>query len=525
MRRRLFRVDGWTAPARVGRLPVLGAALLGVIDAFSFAPSGHALMQLGALALFSMVLWRAAARGAGPRGGALLGFVWAFAAFTVGVSWLFVSMHDYGGMPAPLALLALLAFCAYLAIFPAAACALALAAWRPDRPWTAVATLAGSWALTELLRGWLFTGFPWLSTGYAQIDGPFASVAPWLGVHGVSLVTLLCAGAIGLIGACGLARRRTGLAGAFGCAGLALGLAVAGELGAPGDTPVARLRVGLLQGNVPQDLKFDPARTRQAMLDYVETIGPDRVDLTVLPETAWTIPWSRTPADVASAVLHRVQATGGLMAIGMPLVARTDPDGRVRSITNSVAVLDSSGNAIARYDKRHLVPFGEFVPWGFRWFVNLMNIPLGDFGRGSSSQTLLNIGRERIAFNICYEDLFGHELAEQVRQGATVLINATNIAWFGRSHALGQHLQIARMRSLELARPMLRSTNTGVTAAIDHRGRVLARLPDHTRAALVVEITGQTILTPFARWGQWGIALVAGLLTLCAGALAGRRRP
>src|SRR5690606_33234966 len=137
------------------------------------------------------------------------------------------------------------------------------------------------------------------------------------------------------------------------------------------------------------------------------------------------------------------------------------------TLTNSVAVIDRSADVVWRYDKRHLVPFGEFVPFGFGWFVDLMHIPLGDFGRGSASQPPLAIGGQRVAFNICYEDLFGEELATQVRGGATILANVSNIAWFGDSHALAQHLQIARMRSIELARPTLRATNTGVTGAID----------------------------------------------------------
>jgi apolipoprotein N-acyltransferase len=222
-------------------------------------------------------------------------------------------------------------------------------------------------------------------------------------------------------------------------------------------------------------------------------------------------------------LLKRIEMTGGLIAIGKPIVENArEPGGRRWSITNGIAVIDSSGQEIARYDKRHLVPFGEFVPRGFRWFVDLMNIPLGEFARGAADQPLLSVNGERVAFNICYEDLFGHELAEQVRQGATVLINATNIGWFGRSHALGQHLQIARMRSIELARPMLRATNTGVTAAIDHRGRITARLPDHERGVLFATVAGQTTLTAFARFGQWPVACLATMLA-AIGWIAGIR--
>jgi apolipoprotein N-acyltransferase len=276
--------------------------------------------------------------------------------------------------------------------------------------------------------------------------------------------------------------------------------------------------VRLLQGNVPQNLKFDPIRSERAMRDYVGAVDGARTHLTVLPETAWTIPWQQTPRELALELLKKVEMTGGVIAIGKPIVdSESNQDRRNPSITNGIGVFDSSGRQVSRYDKRHLVPFGEFVPWGFRWFVNLMNIPLGEFRRGAREQALLTIGPERIAFNICYEDLFGDELAEQVRQGATLLINATNIGWFGQSHALGQHLQIARMRSLELARPMLRATNTGVTAAIDHRGRVLAQIPAHQPGSLIVDVRGQTAMTLFGRWGHiplLGLSMVFALIAL-----------
>jgi apolipoprotein N-acyltransferase len=518
-------------PGRTFRVAL--AAALGAGVALSFAPLGHALWQLGGLILFFGLLWRAAEHGAGARDGALLGFAFGMGCFTVGVSWLYISMHDYGGMPAPLAAGALLLFCAYLALFHAVVCSIALAVWRSDRPWAAVAGSAGLWTLGELLRGWLFTGFPWLSIGYGQVDGVFASLAPWLGVHGVSLFAVLCASGVGLV----LARLprpdRKGLASGLACGAIAFGLAIGASGWEPPESDSGSLRVRLVQGNVPQELKFDPQRSRAAMIDYTLAVDASKSDLTVFPETAWTIPWSQTPGEIAQSLLERIAATGGLVAIGKPIVDRSDHREQNRwSITNSVAVIAPSegtaaarspGVEVARYDKRHLVPFGEFVPWGFRWFVELMNIPLGEFQRGAPDQPLLAVRQERVAFNICYEDLFGHELAQQVRQGATVLINATNIGWFGRSHALGQHLQIARMRSIELSRPMLRATNTGVTAAIDHRGRVTARLPDHQRGALIATVVGQKTLTPFARLGQWPVTGLAALLA-AIGWFAGTRR-
>jgi apolipoprotein N-acyltransferase len=524
------RPEAGRARPAIGALRWLMAAGAGALEALSHAPVNQPLLQIGALALFFAILWRAADQGLRPIQAAGLGLAFAWPGFTVGLAWLHISMHQYGGMPAPLAALALLLFAAYLAAFTAGVCAITVALGDDRQPWVRVLAVSGLWALGELLRGWLFTGFPWLSTGYAQIDSPLAAVAPWVGVHGVSLVTVLVAAGLGLLTARPRPIDRRLLASVLGCCALVAALVLLAAQLRPEAAPGQTLTISLLQGNVPQDLKFDPVRARRAMEDYIKAIDGRPSDLTVLPETAWTVPWSHTPAEIRGALLARVAATGGAVAIGMPLPVDGVSDAWERGITNGVAVLDGSGTLLARYDKRHLVPFGEFVPWGFRWFVDLMNIPLGEFHRGARHQAPLTLKGERIGFNICYEDLFGHQLAEQVRHGASILVNTTNIGWFGRSHALGQHLAIARMRSLELARPMLRSTNTGVTAAIDHRGRVIERLPDHRSGALIVQVTGQSVITPFARFGLWPITWLAGLLASVPAALlclnlvrAGRR--
>jgi apolipoprotein N-acyltransferase len=226
-------------------------------------------------------------------------------------------------------------------------------------------------------------------------------------------------------------------------------------------------------------------------------------------------------------VLSAVRTSGATVALGLPLraVARGDGPAAEPGLTNSVLAFSADpasadGVRTARYDKRHLVPFGEFVPPGFRWFVDLMRIPLGDFERGATSQPPLAIGDQRVAANVCYEDAFGEELLGALRgaDGATVLANVTNVAWFGRSHAADQHLQIARMRALETARPMIRATNTGMTAAIDHRGRVIAGAEPYSRTVVAARVDGRSGLTPYARSGNGPSLVVAlGLLVLAPG--------
>jgi len=184
---------------------------------------------------------------------------------------------------------------------------------------------------------------------------------------------------------------------------------------------------------------------------------------------------------------------------------------------------------VYQYDKHHLVPFGEFIPPLFKWFTQMMNIPLGDFNRGAVGQPSFEWKGQRLAPNICYEDLFGEELGARFTDPATaptVFVNVSNIGWFGNSVAIDQHLAISRMRALEFERPMLRATNTGATVVIDHRGRVTHSLPRHTRGVLAAEAEGRTGVTPFAWWvsrlGLWPLWLLG--LALVALAAAQRRR-
>ncbi len=498
------------------RRPLVAAAL-GAAHAAAFSPPLQAwwLQVLTLAGLFAML--RMDERG-GWRQAAAPVLAFGFAWFVTGVGWLHTSMHVYGGMPSLLAGAAVALFALYLSLFPLGAAVaarrwLAVAGPRPStHPVAAAAALAAAWGAAEMLRGWLFTGFPWLSIGYAHVDGPLAGFAPWVGVYGVGALAAMTAALL----AFGLRTAWSG--GAIRAVAQALALALAltliGALLATQEPTVAAgdpVRVRLAQGNVPQQLKFEPQAALRAMADYTELIESSDASLVVLPETAWTLPWDATPAEFAQRIAAHGRATGAAVAIGMPLREA----GRGTHYTNSVALI-VDGAPRARYDKRHLVPFGEFIPTGFAWFVRLMHIPLGEFGRGAPVQPPFPIAGQRFAFNVCYEDLFGEELVGAIRDGgASVLVNVSNIAWFGDSRALPQHLEIARMRTLETGRPMLRATNTGVTAAIDHRGRVLARLPHYRRDVLDLSVQGTSGLTAYVRFGNLlPTALLLALLAL-----------
>jgi apolipoprotein N-acyltransferase len=303
---------------------------------------------------------------------------------------------------------------------------------------------------------------------------------------------------------------------------------------APDAAAAPPLSVALLQGNIPQDEKFQPGSGVPVALKwYAEQLQSAKASLVVAPETAIPLLPQDLPDGYAD-TLHKRFTQGTQAALfGIPLGSARE------GYSNSVLGLAPGRAEPYRYDKHHLVPFGEFIPPGFRWFTEMMNIPLGDFNRGEVGQPSFAWQGQRLALNICYEDLFGDELGRRFRDPATaptIFVNVSNIGWFGDTVAIDQHLNISRMRALEFARPMVRATNTGATVVIDHRGRVTASLEPYTRAVLEAQVEGRGLtaargwdLTPYARWVSrlglaplW-VAALAGMLLAAAAALRRRR--
>lgn len=542
------------APAPQRRL---WAAMLaaGMAHALAFAPDPLPswmlpFVQMLAMACLAFAVWRRTRL----RHALALGLLFGLGNFTLGLYWLHTSMHVYGDLPWLQAALAVLALAAFESLFPAIACGLA---WRlsPRRLdgrlsglWMATAWASG-WTLLEWLRGTLLTGFPWLNIGYAHVDSVFAGWAAAVGVYGVAWLAAFASATLALLALSQTPasapppdRRASPLfpvvlaAVAAALGGMLLsGVAWVSAHGQP-------ILVRLVQGNIPQSQKFDPALLLRGMDHYrgLAAMPPKEngadPDLIILPETVIPIPQDLLPDTEWQRWLDVAQQRQAALLLGIPI--HQTPDGR-DAYTNSVVALDAQssidalrdGSTPMRYDKHHLVPFGEFIPKGFRWFVDAIGIPLGDFDRGAVRQRLFPLAGQVVAPNICYEDVFGEEILQAVRPsaqlgaGATLLVNFSNLAWFGDSWALRQHLQMARMRSMETHRPMLRATNTGMTAAISPNGVVRAALPAQQVGLLDVEVQGTTGLTPYVRAGNTPILAWLGMtLLLCVVAGVRRRR-
>jgi apolipoprotein N-acyltransferase len=459
--------------------------LAGAATVLAFAPA--ALQPLAFLTVALLVhLWMHAP----PRRCAWLGFCFGLGLYGAGVSWVYVSLHQFGDMPAPFAAFATLVYCAFLALFPGAA------GWLQARvpasePARAVLLIPAAWVLFEWPLAWILTGFPWMALGYAAAGWPLQGYAPLGGVYALSFITVSVAGMLWL-----LMRRRPAFL--FPIL-LVLG---AGETlrhvawSTPTGEPV---HAALLQGNIAQEMKFRPERAAGILETYARLAEGTRAQLIVFPETALPAFYERIPVAYLARLDAAAKRNNGDLVLGVPFRSGND-------YFNSVVTLGVSPRQV--YHKVHLVPFGEFVPPGFRWTLDLMSIPLSDFSRGSPDQPPLAVAGQRVAVNICYEDAFGDEIAHRVPE-ATLLVNVSNVAWFGDSLAPAQHLQIARLRAIETGRMVLTATNTGITAAIDRSGRVLARLPQYVESRLEVAAQGYSGATPYVRLRDWPVVLIS----------------
>ncbi len=485
--------------------------LAGLLAVYGFAPYYIFPLVVVALAIL-FAQWQHAR---GKWMAARLGFVFGWGFFSSGMGWLYIALHEYGGMPMLLAAAAVALFAAFYALFPAAV-GYAQARLRSrfgGREGVAASIvlallIPALWVLLEWLRGLLFTGFPWLVMGYAQAaDSPLAGYAALFGVYGVSLLVAVSAGLLALLWQLRpdkqIIQHRQGK--------LALGILVLLWLGGAALRMVEWTRpqgepfkVSLLQGNIAQGVKFAEGSLFGTMETYRRLAQSSDARLIVLPETALPLLLNNLPQDYTDILRNHARQNAGDMLIGL--------FERERGLYyNSVVSLGAAESQ--SYRKNHLVPFGEFIPLRplLGWLINdLLHIPMSDQARGGERQQVLQVAGQQVAVNICFEDVFGEEIIRYLPE-ATLLVNVTNDAWYGVSNAAMQHNQIAQMRALETGRMMLRATNTGVTSIIAADGRVQQMLPQHTEGVLTGMAQGYSGSTPYTRWGN---AALLGLITL-----------
>ena len=491
------------------------AAATGALLSLSFAPFGWWPLSILCPALL-IYLWD----GAAPRRAAVLGFWFNFGTFAVGTYWLYIALQLIGHAPVPLALLLMAGLACIMGAYHA------LLGWLVAKYFPArgamrwLVAIPGAWLVVEWFRSWFLTGFGWLALGYAHTDNWLGGLAPVIGQYGLGLVTLLLAGALVTMV---LGERRVQQSAAAAVfAGLgALAFAFRDiEWTQPSGKPIT---VAVVQGAIPQDEKLLVENLPQILATYETlTVQAHGADLIVWPESA--IPdLVNYHIDYMKRVYQAASATGSALVLGA-IRADTNPKTGAEEFFNSVLVMDPATPGVGWYNKHHLVPFTEFfpVPGFIRNWLRLMSLPYSDFNRGDAAQPPLDAAGHKISLGICYEDGYASTQLPALRT-ATLLVNVTNDAWFGRSTARYQHLQISRMRAREAGRPMVRAANDGVSAVIGARGEILVRAPEYEANVLRAELQPRTGLTPYARTGNWPavtLALVFGLF----GAYLGRGR-
>ena len=474
---------------RINLPPQITSLLLGALCVFGFAPFYVFILPVISLAgLF--YLWELTTS---PKQAAKIGFAFGLGFFIAGIYWIYISLHEIGGMPFWMAGLATFLLCAFLALFPA------IVGYLAKRSVHLLPSAAILWVLSEWVRSWIFTGFPWLAVGYSQVPfSPLAGYAPILGVFGAGLAVTVSASLLVLIAQ--NRHRRVAFAGIL-TIWMIGGAASLVNWTIPIGKPT---KVALIQGNIPQEIKWDEAIAIQTVNQYLGMAKQAQAELVILPETALPL-----AIDLAQKNMAQDQVLAPFKTIAVQdhkaiLVGAVSQ--KSEAYFNSMLGI-STIDAIQTYHKSHLVPFGEFIPLKsvFGWiYRDWLNMPLSDLSRGSQKQKPMQMAGQKLAVNICYEDVFGEEIIRQLPE-ATLLVNTSNDAWYGRSNAAEQHLQFSQMRALETGRMVLRATNTGATAIISNKGDVLATVPQFTTIILNGTVQGYTGSTPFIRWGNWVI--------------------
>lgn len=478
--------------ARQGAWQILILQLLaGSSMVFAYAPFGEWYLVFPALVFSSYFLNDLKAKIALKHG-----FAFALGYFGAGMSWVHISMYQFGGTGAFLATLFTLGFVALLAVFPAIAYYLtrryfnqfsAGLFWLIAWPF--------SWFLLEWIRSWIFTGLPWLNLGHSQFEGPLSGIMPILGADGATVWVLLLVGLIQLT-----IQYRDRLASRLAIAWVINTVLILGLFNLSWVKPSGEsLSVTVVQPNVPQENKWVPAYRIKAMEDLYSITEGDKNDLIIWPEAA-------IPA-LPSQIMDYLESIDALAEMQEQTILSGIPvqtDGRYYN------AIQLYGTSSGEYHKRKLVPFGEYVPFEeqLRGLITFFDMPMSSFSKGDYNQPHLTIDGHQVALAICYEIIFSEMVAQQV-EGSDYLVTLSNDAWFGDSHGPQQHLEIARIRALEYGIPIIRGTNDGISAFIDAEGNLIKTLGKGIAGTMQHDLQLQTGMTPYRQIGPtWALVIL-----------------
>ena len=452
-----------------------------------------------------------------PKQGMWAGWCFGFGYFGLSVNWVYNSIYMFGAATAPLAAAVTLLFVLVMTVFPALTVWLFLR-FRHKLGWPLHALLFASlWVLAELARGKIMGGFPWALIGYSQTTELFGALAPWVGVYGIGFVIVCMPNLLADLVKYHWHSTASRIISVV-CA-LAIGMATFFGLSAMNKVSITQakgteLKVRLVQANIAQELKFSQERLESSLQQYTSLSLQDLADTDIIiwPETA-------IPTYFANVETALEPFAQDLHAQGVEVLA----GGFYRDEKYSYNSVRQLAGEKALYKKRHLVPFGEYMPFRFllSWLAAYIEIPMSDLGRGTGPNVPMTLKGEQLGLSICYEDVFGEEMRELL-PAATVLVNVSNDAWFGEKVAPYQHQQKAQMRAREMVRPLIRVTNTGVTSVIDHKGQLQGSIAHGVHGFLDATVYPRTGTSLYARTGNWPVFVLAILVLLAA--LASRRK-